>query len=263
MAKQNSDEMSMWEHIEALRPHLVRSVCAVFVFFVLAFICKGFIVDGILMGPQSADFPTNRLLNSFVERWGIEGLAVNATTYDFINTSVAGQFNMHMRLALIVALVLSVPWLLWEIWLYVRPALTQSERKACRGFVFWSCLCLGAGVLFGYYVMSPLALNFLLNYQLSPSFENMIDIGSYFSTVTSSVLACGGVFTLPLVIYFLARMGIVSASFLRRYRKHAFFVLACFSAIITPPDIFSMTLVLLPLYLLYELGISIAKRVNG
>lgn len=254
--------MSMWEHIEALRPHLVRSVCAVFLFFVLAFIFKGFIVDTLLMGPQSPDFPTNRVLNSLVERWGVEGVSINGEAYDFINTSVAGQFNMHMRLSLIVALVLTIPWLLWELWLYVRPALRPSERKACRGFVFWSCLCMGVGVLFGYYVMSPLALNFLLNYQLSPDVENMIDIGSYFSTVTSSVMACGVVFMLPLLIYFLAKMGIISSAFLCRYRRHAFFVLACFSAIITPPDLFSLLLVVVPLYLLYELGIILTRRVE-
>lgn len=262
MAQQKSDEMSMWEHIEALRPHLVRSFCAVFVFFVLAFMCKGFIVDTILLGPQSADFPTNRLLNSLMESWGVEGVSVNGSAYDFINTSVAGQFNMHMRLSLIVALILAVPWLLWEIWLYVRPALRPSERKACRSFVFWGCLCMGVGVLFGYYVMSPLALNFLLNYQLSPSLENMIDIGSYFSTVTSSVMACGLVFLLPIFIYFLARMGIISAGFLRKYRRHAFFVLACFSAVITPPDVFSLMLVVIPLYVLYELGIALTARVE-
>lgn len=262
MAQQKSDEMSMWEHIEALRPHLVRSVCAVFIFFVLAFIFKGFIVDTLLMGPQSSDFPTNHLLNSLVERWNIEGVSVNGEAYDFINTSVAGQFNMHMRLSFVVALVLAIPWLLWELWLYVRPALRPSERKACRGFVFWACLCMGVGVLFGYYVMSPLALNFLLNYQLSPSLENMIDIGSYFSTVTSSVMACGLVFMLPLLMYFLAKMHLITSDFLRRYRRHAFFVLACFSAIITPPDVFSLMLVVLPLYMLYELGIVLTRRVE-
>ncbi len=262
MASRSTDEMSMWEHIDALRPHLVRSVVALFVLFVVAFLFKEFIVGQLLLGPQSSEFLTNRLLNNLAARWGLEGLSVNASTYNFINTSVAGQFNMHLRLSFTVALILSIPYLLWELWLYVRPALTTRERRACRGFVFWVSLCLAVGVLFGYFIMSPLALNFLLNYQLTGQIANMIDIGSYFSTVTSSVLACGVVFQLPLLVYFLARMGVVSSDFLRRYRRHAIFVLAIFSAIITPPDAFSMVLVLIPLYMLYELGISLTARVE-
>jgi sec-independent protein translocase protein TatC len=260
MAKQNSDEMSMWEHIEALRPHLVRSVCAVFVFFVLAFICKGFIVDGILMGPQSADFPTNRLLNSFVERWGIEGLAVNATTYDFINTSVAGQFNMHMMMAFYVALIVAIPYLLFELWLFVLPALSRRERRYSTLFILYIVVCMALGIAFGYYILSPLSVNFLTGYRVSDNITNMIDVGSYISLVANLVLVCAIIFELPVAVHFLSKTGLLTASFMKRYRRHAIVVLAIGAAIITPPDIMSMILVIIPLYLLYEMSIWIAKE---
>lgn len=256
-----SSEMTFFDHLDALRPHLVRSALAIIVLAVTAFLLKNFIVDGILLGPQSPDFPTNRLLNSLGEKWGIEGLRVSDYSFDLINTAVAGQFNLHLKISFVAAFVSAVPYLMWELWRFVKPALTPSEKKATNLFVFWVSLCFFTGLLFGYFVISPLAINFLLNYTASAQISNMIDISSYLSTVMGTSVACGLVFQLPLLVWFLARMGIVTPGFMKKYRRHAIVVIAIFSAIITPPDLMSMVLVWIPFYGLYELSIGIATRV--
>lgn len=254
--------MSFFEHIDALRPHLIRSVVVLLALTIVAFLMKNFVIDTVLFGPQSADFPTNRLLNRLSALMKIEAFGPDKFSYSMVNTTVAGQFNLHLKISLITALTCTVPYLLWELWLFVRPALTNKERRACRMFVLYVSICFFVGVGFGYFIMAPIALNFLLNYTVSPEVTNMIDINSYLSTVINSTLACGAVFQLPLLIYFLARMGLITSDLLKHYRRHAIVVLAIFSAIITPPDAFSMVLVLLPLYGLYELGINLAHRVE-
>lgn len=257
-----NDQMTFFEHLDSLRPHLVRSAAALLIMAVAAFLLKGFVIDGLLMGPQSAEFPTNRLIGRLAAVLGGTGLEMHADRFSIINTSVAGQFNLHLRVSLATAFVITVPYLLWELWRFVKPALTENEKRGSRLFVFWVSLCFFSGLLFGYFIIVPLALNFLLNYTASPDIVNMIDINSYLSTVLGTTVACGLVFQLPLLVWFLARMGVLSSAFMKKYRRHAIIILGVFSAVITPPDALSMVLVLLPMYGLYEIGIRLAARVE-
>ncbi len=277
--KESSEEMTFFEHLDDLRPHLWRSAVAVLVIGIVAFCCKGLIIDHILFGPQSPDFPTSRFLcrlgelfarmcawlgGLFGTEWYVDPttLCINQQSFNTINTSLAGQFNLHLRVSLATAMVLGIPYLLWEFWQFVKPALTEREKAGTRMFVFYVSLCFFGGLLFGYFVIAPLSINFLANYNASEFITNMIDVNDYFSTVIGVSIACAVVFQLPLLIYFLTRIGIISSAFLKRYRRHALVVLAVIAGIITPPDIFSLVLVTLPLYGLYECSIAIAARVE-
>ena len=261
--KSSENEMTFFEHIEALRPHLVRGAFALFLIMIVAFISKRFIIDVVLMGPQSPDFWTNDMLCRLSHAMlGNDSLCINHLKLNMINTALGGQFNLHMQISMVTGVVLAVPYLLWELWRFVQPALTPFERYKTRMFVFYVSLCFFVGLLFGYFLIVPLSINFLANYQASPEIVNMIDIKSYLTTVLSVSVACAVVFQLPLLIYFLARMGVVTSAFLRRYRRHAIVLLTVVSAVITPPDLFSLVLVVLPLYGLYELSILLAARVE-
>lgn len=256
-----SDEMTFFEHLDALRPHLFRSAAALFVIMVAAFLCKDFVIDTLLLGPQSPWFPTNRFFAWLAGATATPALAVNSVPLNMVNTVMAGQFNLHLKVSLWTAVVVTVPYMLWEIWSFVKPALTPAERRGTNKVVFYVSLCFFSGAAFGYMVICPLTVNFLGNYEASGMITNMIDVNSYLSTVMNVTLATGVVFLLPLAAWVLARMGIITPAFMKRYRRHAIVVLAILAAVITPPDLFSMTLVLVPMYLLYEVSIGIAARV--
>lgn len=256
----DSTEGTFGDHLEALRPHLIRSAAVLVAILVTAFLCKGVLVDCVLFGPMQEWFPTNRLLAAAADATGMEHLRINAAQVELISTTMAGQLNLHLKIAFYAALIVAFPYMLWELWRFVRPALTERELAACRSFVGWVSLCFFSGVAFGYVVIAPLTVNFLSGYRVSGSVENMIDVNSYLSTVIDVTLACGVIFQLPLLVWFLARMGILTAAFMRSYRRHALVVMAVVSAIITPPDVVSTILVIMPLYGLYELSISIARR---
>ncbi|MDR2912501.1 MAG: twin-arginine translocase subunit TatC [Alistipes sp.] len=277
--KGSSDvEMTFFEHLEDLRPHLMRAIGALFVISIAAFIFKGFIIDTLLFAPQTPDFPTNRWLCNmgyalndmmgwlggvFGTEWSMDPtvLCINSKKVaEIINLKLTGQFNLHIKVAMATGFALGIPYLLWEIWQFIKPALMPGERRGTRLFVLWVSLCFFTGALFGYFVITPLSLHFFLNYSVSEQVTNTIDISSYFSQVIGIPLGTGLIFQLPLLIYFLTRIGIVSPAFLRKYRRHALVLLAVMAAVITPPDIFSMILVMMPLYGLYEFSIFLSAR---
>ena len=175
---------------------------------------------------------------------------------------MAGQFMAHLIVSMVVGLVIAFPYVLYEFWIFLAPALYPKERKYARHIFFYSSFLFFIGVLFGYYVITPLSVDFFLYYSTSEKVTTEPDIMSYISTVSSTVLACGITFEMPLLIYFLAKMGIISSQFLKNYRKHAFIVILIVSAIITPPDVFSQLLVSIPLFLLYEASIRLAARIQ-
>lgn len=261
--KSSSNEMTFFEHIDALRPHLVRAAAVLFIIMIAAFFGNKFVIDIILMSPKSPDFITNRLFCD-LSYWitDTDRLCINNIQFNMINTSLGGQFNLQMQVALVTAIVVAVPYLLWELWRFVLPALTEHERRNSRMFVFYVSLCFMVGLSFGYFLIVPLSINFLSGWQASAYITNMIDVKSYLSLVLQVSLTCAAVFQLPLLIYFLTRIGIVSSAFLKKYRRHAVLILAILSMIITPPDLFSMVLVLIPLYSLYELSIWLSMRVE-
>ncbi len=276
--KESSDaEMTFFEHLDDLRPHLVRAVFAFVVIAIVAFAFKGFIIDTLLFGPQRPDFPTNRWLCSmgysladfvawcgrlFNAEWTMDPttLCINQESFNLINNKLVGQFNLHIKVAMATGIVLGIPYMLWEIWQFVKPALTANEKKGTRMFVLYVSLGFFAGLLFGYYIIVPLSIHFFINYAASDNILNLIDIGSYSSQVVSISLISGLIFQLPLLVYFLTRIGLITPAFLRKYRRHAIIVLAVLAAIITPPDPFSLVLVMLPLYGLYELSIFLSAR---
>lgn len=253
-------EMTFFEHIDALRPHLVRGALAILVLVVAAFLGKKLLVDTILFGPLSPEFPTNRLLAYLAERSGIESLAANMQHLRLVSTTMAGQFNLHLKISMIAALCAGFPYLLWELWRFVRPALTEQELGGCRRFVVWVSAGFFGGMGFGYFVIAPLTIGFLSQYSVSDTVTNMIDVNSYLSTVINVSVACAVLFQLPLLVHYLTRMGLIGPEFLRRYRRHAIIVLAILAAVITPPDAFSMVMVLLPLFGLYQYSIRISER---
>lgn len=252
------NDMSFFEHLDALRPGLLRSVVVLLVSMVVAFLFKEPVM-GLIMGPKSPDFVTNAALCQLAERTGNELLKINQEPVTLINTAMAGQFNMHLMMALYVALIVVIPYLIFELWLFVRPALTASERKSSSKFILYTVGCMVMGILFGYFILAPLSVNFLTGYTVSSEITNMIAISSYISLVANLVFVCALIFELPVVVYFLSRTGLITAQFMRKYRRHAIVLLAVCAAVITPPDIVSMILVIIPLYLLYELSIKIAK----
>ena len=257
-----SAEMTFFEHIDALRPHLVRGIIVLFVLAIAAFFLRGVIIDHILFGPRDPDFVTNRLLALIGELLGLRDLPVSNAEFHIVNTRMAGQFNLHMMVSLVSGLIVTTPYIVWELWKFIKPALSSYERKRSNAFVFYVSLCFMAGLLFGYFVIAPITVNFLTGYVASDSITNMIDVGSYLSTVLGISLACGLLFELPMLIYFLAKMGVVNSRMLKKYRRHAIVVLLIIAAVITPPDIMSQIIVVIPLLLLYELSIKIATKVE-
>lgn len=252
--------MTFGEHLEALRPHLVRSVVVLALGIVAAFCCKRWLVDGLLFGPLRTDFPTNRLILWLADRAGVDYALPAADRMHLVNTTLAGQLNLHLRLSFTAALVCTLPYLLWELWRFVRPALTPRERALCRSTAGGAALAALAGLAFGYFVLAPLSIAFLASYSVSDAVRNLIGIGSYLSTVVQVTLASALLFQLPLGVRLLTRMGLLTAARMRRYRRHAIVVLALLAALITPPDAFTMLLVLLPLAGLYQYGIRVAER---
>ncbi len=254
-------DMSFMEHLDHLRPRLLRAVVALFVFIIVAF-AFGDELMAVIMGPKSEWFPTNRLFAWLAESSGKEFLRINSGELTLINTAMAGQINLHIRMAFYTAILLAVPYLLWELWGFVKPALTREEQRKSRFFVLEVSLCFFVGVLFGYFVLSPLSVNFLGSYSMSEQLSNMIDISSYMSLISNMVFVCGVIFLLPILSRVLARMGVLTAAFMRKYRRHAIVVLAVLAALVTPPDVASMVLVMIPLYALYEFSIHIVAGVE-
>lgn len=261
--RQAPAEMTFVEHLDALRPHLMRSAAVLLLLVVVAFCCKRLLVDTVLFGPMSQWFPTNRLLDRLGLLAGLETPFADPEAFRLVNTTMAGQFNLHLQISVAAAFALGFPYLLWELWRFVRPALTERELRGSRRFVLLISAGFFAGLAFGYFLIAPLTVGFLSQYRVSEAVSNLIDAGSYLATVLNVSLACAVVFQLPLLVGFLTRMGLVSPALLRRYRRHALVALAALAALITPPDVFSMLLVLLPLYGLYEFGIRVSERTRS
>lgn len=258
----NRADMSFLEHLEVLRWHLVRSSIAVLVFMIAIFSFKSFVFDEIILAQKNSNFWTYEMFCK-ISHWLGKGdtLCMDDISFSLINITMSGQFTMHLIVSLIGGLILGFPYILFEIWRFISPALENKERKYARGLVFAGSFLFAIGILFGYYLISPLSVQFLGNYKVSDLVENQISLSSFISTVTTITLACGLVFQLPLIIYFLAKVGLVTPEFLRKYRKHAIVVTLILSAIITPPDVSSQVLMAVPLLILYEFSIFVAKRV--
>ena len=254
-------EMSFLDHLEELRWHLIRATIAIVLFGTLAFIFKKFIFDGILLWPKSGEFPTYKLLCESAQRIGLDSFCFTELPFTTQSRTMAGQFSVHIWTSITAGFILSFPFVLYEFWKFVSPGLHVNERKYARGFIIVASLLFFIGVLFGYFVVTPLSINFLGTYQVSEQVINEFDIGSYIGLVRSCALSSGIIFELPIIIYFLTKIGLVTPQFLRKYRKFALVIVLILSAIITPPDIASQIIVAVPVIVLYEISIFISKAV--
>ncbi len=261
MEKKKENEMTFLEHLEVLRWHIIRSLLGILIVAILAFIFKDIVFNRILLAPKSPEFVTNRLLCEFGQIVRVNALCINSRPLEIISIKMAGQFSMHIMVSLVAGLVLAFPFVFYEFWKFIVPALYMKEKRHARGAVFYSSSLFLLGVIFGYFVIVPLSIHFLGSYRVSDEVNNQINLISYVSTISSVVLAAGLIFELPILVFFLTKVGLITPKFLKKYRKHSLILILALSAIITPPDIFSQVLVSLPLIILYEVGISISKRI--
>jgi len=256
--------MSFLDHLEALRWHLMRSAIVIILLSLGWFFMKELLFDGILLAPKRPDFPTYRALCSISERLQLgDELCVKVIPFSLIATDISAQFTTHMWLAFVAGLVTGFPYLVWEIWRFVKPALHQKERRYARGIVFYTSFLFLSGIAFGYYIITPMTVNFLGSYQVSAEVQNMISLDSFISTVSTMTLLTGIVFELPIVVYFLTKIGMLTPTFMREYRRHAVVVILILAAVITPTsDATTLLMVAIPLYILYEISIFVSAYVN-
>ena len=255
-------EMSFLDHLEVFRWHLIRAAIAILFFTIIAFIYKDIVFDVILLGPKRTDFLTYRILCEISQYLGLgDALCLRDSPFSLMNISMSGQFSTHITTSIFAGFIIAFPYVLWEIWRFISPALHSNENSMAKGVVFFSSILFLIGILFGYYVIAPLSINFLGSYQVSSSVANQINLSSFVSTVTTVSFANGIIFELPILVYFLTKIGLLTPDFMRVYRKHSMVVILILSAIITPPDITSQVLVSLPLIMLYEFSIKISERV--
>jgi sec-independent protein translocase protein TatC len=258
-----SGEMSFWEHIDVLRKHIFRSAIAVVIGGVVIAVYNKFIIRNVLMGPTHPDFPTYAYLCKLGKALGMgNDLCLTNIKVKMQSNAVAGQFNVFLNIVLIGGLIAAFPYVFWQFWRFIKPALKKNELNKTRGVIFWVSALFFIGILFGYFVVAPYTIYFFANFSLDENIENFWTIASYFNTMMPLVLGSGLAFQLPLVLYFLAKIDVVSSSFLKKYRKHSILIITIVTSIITPPDILSTVICSIPLILLYEISILLCIRVE-
>ncbi|MCB9262781.1 MAG: twin-arginine translocase subunit TatC [Flavobacteriales bacterium] len=256
-------QMSFLDHLEELRWHIIRSVVVILILSIVAMINYKVIFDEIIFGILQPDFP---LYTWFCKLsyylYDSDKICMQTPSIKIQNISVSGTFTYFMTVGFVAGFVAGIPYVLWEFWRFLKPALKPAEQKKTTGVVLTTSFLFLLGVAFGYYVLTPLSINFFINFQPSQFITNEWTLASYTSIVTTLPLASGLVFELPLIIYFLAKLGLISSEVLKKYRRHAFLVILILCAIITPPDVASQILMTIPVYMLFEIGISLAQRVE-
>lgn len=257
-------EMPFIEHLEVLRWHIVRSVSLILIFFVVALFAKHWVFDVFIFGPTHDDFITYRLLCQLSTKLGLGDLiCLKGVQVNFINTELAGQFMMHIKISFLTAFICGFPFIIYELWKFVKPGLHHQETNYTKGIVFFTSILFLIGVAFGYFVLIPFSVNFFATYSISDSVQNMFTVTNYISFITIFMLSCGLMFELPMIVYFLSKIGLLTPTFMRDYRRHAVVVLMIVAAVITPTaDIGTMLLVFVPLYFLYEISIFISAGVE-
>lgn len=257
---EGQNEMNFLDHLEELRWHIIRAFASIFIFAIAAFLSKEFVFGQLILGPSRLDFWTYTMLCNLSELLNTAALCINELPFVLQSRQMTGQFTMHITSSFAVGIVAAFPYAFWEVWRFISPGLYINERSITRGAVFYVSLLFAIGVTFGYFILTPLSVNFLANYQIDPSILNEFDIVSYVSTVTTLVLACGLLFQLPMVVYFLTKVGVLTPDLMKAYRKHGIVVIFLVGAMLTPPDPFSQILIAIPLIGLYQLSISVSNR---
>lgn len=253
--------MAFTDHIEALRWHLVRALVAIIVAACVVFFNIEWIFTHIILGPANSDFISYKMLCKFGKMIHVDALCMDSLHIKFQNTELSGQFMMSFSASFMLGFIIAFPYVFWEFWRFIKPALKEVELKYARGIVFWSSLLFFFGVGFAYFLIAPFTINFFANYQLSPQFENIITIANYYDTMGDLVFGLGLVFELPILVYFLSRLGILTPKLMRDQRRFAIVIIMVLAAVITPPDWFSIFLVAIPLVMLYEAGIIVSAKI--
>ena len=260
--KDTKSEMSFLDHLETLRWHIIKSALAICIFATLAYIYSDFVWNSIIFPPKEHDFWSSRMLIQFSNFLGLHSNGLNVHPIQLINFNLSGQFMVDLWTAVIVGFIIAFPYVVYQFWSFIKPALYENERKHASGAVLVMSGLFLMGVLFGYYFIAPFTLDWLGSYSIGKAVVNQISILSYISSVTSMVIASGISFELPVVVYFLSKVGLMTPRFMRKYRRHAYVLLLVFAAIIAPPDVLSLTIVTIPLIILYEIGVFISVRVD-
>lgn len=260
MAKKNTNEMSFLDHLEDLRWLLIRCTMSILIGAIVAFFFTDFIFDHIIFGPKDPNFVTYKWFCEASKFFGADGEGFCNLKMNFSVQSrvMSGQLNAHIWTAITAGFIIAFPFILWELWKFISPALYDKEKKGAKLFIFISSILFFLGVLFGYFIITPLSINFLAGYEISSQIHNDIDLDSYISLIRSTALSCGLVFELPIVMFFLSKMGLVTPVFLRKYRRYAIVIILIIAAIVTPPDVVSQITVSIPLLILYEASIFIS-----
>lgn len=260
MAKEK--EMSFLDHLEELRWVLVRSSFAIVTMAVVAFFFDDFIFNTVLFGPKDPHFITYRFFCELSQKIGVQSFCVEELPFKLQNTEMEGQMSLYIWTLILVGFILAFPFILYQFWKFISPALYEKERKSAKSFIIVSSLLFFIGVLFGYFVIAPMSVNFFATFSVSHVVENEINVDSYVGLIKTSSIASGLFFELPIIIYFLTKLGLVTPQFLRQYRRYAIVIVMIVAAIVTPPDVVSQTIVAIPLLILYEVSIIISAVVH-
>ena len=262
MEKKELKEMSFLDHLEELRWLLVRSTVAILIFATFTFFVSDYIFDVIIFGPKSPDFITYRFFCDLSHQLGFaDSICVSEMPFIIQNTNVEGQVNILVWTCITAGFILAFPYILLQLWNFISPALYENERKHAKLFISVASFLFFFGVLFGYFVIVPMSINFFATFKVSDVVENQFNIDSYIGMIKTSVIACGLFFELPVIIYFLTKLGLVTPQFLREYWKYAVVIILIVAAIVTPPDVVSQLIVAIPMLLIYEVSIFISKIV--
>lgn len=261
--KTKPGEMSFLDHLEELRWLLVRSSAAIIIGGCIAFAFSGFIFDQIIFAPVKGDFITYRIFCDLANTYDLDkSFCMKELPFQIQSRTMDGQFITDIWTSITAGFILAFPYILWQFWKFISPALYDKEKKYAVAFIVMTSILFFMGVIFGHYLITPLSLNFLANYKISDVVKNDIDLDSYLSLVKTTAISCGLVFEMPIIMYFLSKIGLVSANFLRTYRRYAIVIILIIAAIVTPPDVVSQTIVTIPLVILYEVSIFIAARIE-
>ncbi len=262
MEDEQQGEMSFIDHLEALRWHIIRAVGSILVFGIAAFMAKKFVFHDIILAPSRTDFFSYRMMCELGQRMGTTGFCIEEMGFTIQSRQMSGQFAMHIMVSVVLGLACAFPYAFWEIWRFVKPGLYPQEQKNSSGAVFWVSILFLMGLFFGYYVVSPISINFLAGYQVDPSIVNEFDLSSYISTLTTLCLACAVMFELPVIVFFFTKAGLLSPETMKLYRRHSILIILILSAIVTPPDVISQMLIAMPLMVLYEVSIRVSRRIR-
>ncbi|MEN9699574.1 MAG: hypothetical protein RLZZ301_772 [Bacteroidota bacterium] len=249
--------MSFLDHLEELRWRLMRAALAVIIFAIVIWVYQREIMDNLFLNMIDPDFISFRLLCQYL------GVCVEDVHVDFQSTTLSGQFSYALMMSMMGGVVLAFPYIFYQIWAFIKPGLKVKEKKMARGIVFYVSILFFLGILFGYYVVAPLSVQFFGSFEISPKIHNDVTIASYMSTILSTVFYTGLFFLFPIVTFLLVKIGLFTPEFLIKYRKHAIVVILVIAAVITPPDVISQIIVSLPIYILFEISILVSKRAHA